>query len=108
MFPDRSRRAALAIASLCLVLTASAAAQRRPASGTAPRDIDPAIARVIAETPAIDNHAHPMLSPPAMATDREFDALPVDNMEPETDPVAWRTDFPPLAEAWATLWNFHG
>ena len=60
------------------------------------------------ETPAIDNHAHPMLAPPAMATDREFDALPVDNMEPETDPLAWRPDFPPLAEAWAALWGFKG
>ncbi len=71
-------------------------------------DVDPALARVIAETPAIDNHAHPMLAPPAMATDREFDALPVDNMEPETDPLAWRPDFPPLAEAWAALWGFKG
>ncbi len=72
------------------------------------RDVDPALARVIAETPAIDNHAHPMLARPAMATDREFDALPVDNMEPETDPLAWRTDYPPLTEAWAALWGFKG
>jgi hypothetical protein len=72
------------------------------------REVDPAIAGVIASTPAFDNHAHPMLSPPAMGTDREFDALPVDNMEPETDPLAWRPDFPPLADAWAALWGFHG
>ena len=72
------------------------------------RDVDPAIARVIATTLAIDNHAHPMLSPPAMSADRDFDALPVDNMAPQTDPLAWRPDYPPLAEAWATLWKFHG
>ncbi len=72
------------------------------------RDVDPALARLIAATPAIDNHAHPMLSPPEMTADRDFDALPVDNMEPQTDPLAWRPDYPPLAEAWATLYGFHG
>ena len=71
------------------------------------RAVDPALARVIAETAAIDNHAHPMLPPPAMAADRNFDALPVDNMEAETDPLAWRPDYPPLTEAWAALWSFH-
>lgn len=97
----------LACALLVLAATCPGISQRRAAAGAAgPRDVDPAIARVIAETDAIDNHAHPMLAPPAMATDREFDALPVDNMEPETDPVAWRTDFPPLADAWAALWSF--
>ena len=84
------------------------AAQRARTPPPAARDVDPAIAKVVGETPAIDNHAHPMLSPPAMATDREFDALPVDNMEPETDPVAWRTDYPPLSDAWAALWGFKG
>ena len=82
--------------------------QRAGAAAPAFRDVDPALARIIAETPAIDNHAHPMLAPPAMATDRDFDALPVDNMETETDPLAWRTDFPPLAEAWSALWGFKG
>ena len=72
------------------------------------RDIDPDLALVIAETPAIDNHAHPMLSPPADAADREFDALPVDNMEPQTDPVAWRADWPKLSEAWQVLYGFRG
>jgi uncharacterized protein len=71
-------------------------------------DVDPLLARVIAETEAFDNHAHPMLSPPADATDREFDALPVDSMEPESDPLAWRPDFPPLADAWRALFGFVG
>lgn len=78
------------------------------ADGAAAREVDPAIKRVIAATLAIDNHAHPMLAPPEMAMDRAFDALPVDNMEPETDPLAWRPDYPPLAEAWAGLYGFHG
>ncbi len=69
------------------------------------RDIDPALSRVIAAVPAIDNHAHPVLSPPGGATDRDFDALPVDNMEPATDTVAWRPDNPELPAAWAALWG---
>ncbi len=72
------------------------------------RQVDPALWQLIETTPAIDNHAHPVLSPPGMAADRGFDALPVDNMEPQTDPLAWRPDFAPLAEAWAALFGFHG
>ncbi len=68
--------------------------------------VDPALAKQIAAIPAIDNHAHPMLSPPEDKTDRNFDALPVDNMEPETDPVAWRPENPQLAAAWKALFNF--
>src|SRR5207245_1641737 len=50
--------------------------------------IDPTLAAQIAAIPAIDNHAHPLLSPPAYATDRNFDALPVDNMAPAPAPAA--------------------
>src|SRR5215470_15164245 len=56
------------------------------------RYIDPEIAAAISATRAIDNHAHPVLPPPDDRSDRNFDALPVDNMEPETDPIAWRPD----------------
>ncbi len=95
------------IAAVFLCASAhTSVAQRHGAASPTPRDVDPAIARVIAETQAIDNHAHPLLAPPAMASDREFDALPVDNMEPETDPLAWRLDYPPLVEAWSALWDF--
>lgn len=76
-------------------------------SGVA-RDIDPEITEIINTTPAIDNHAHPVLPPPNDGTDHNFDALPVDNMEPETDPVAWRPDNPQLADAWKALWGFEG
>jgi hypothetical protein len=54
---------------------------------------------------AFDNHAHPMLSPPDDATDRDFDALPVDSMAPETDPAAYRPDNPQLADAWRALFH---
>ena len=70
--------------------------------------IDPTLAAQIAAIPAIDNHAHPLLSPPAYATDRNFDALPVDNMEPETDPAGLRPTLPALHEAWQALFHFNG
>ncbi|TMQ03513.1 MAG: amidohydrolase [Deltaproteobacteria bacterium] len=71
-----------------------------------PGDIDPELARLLATAPAIDNHAHPVLPPPNLASDRGFDALPVDSMEPQTDPVAWRPDNPQLSDAWKALWHF--
>ena len=70
------------------------------------RDIDPKIAAAISSIAAIDDHAHPVLPPPNDSADRNFDALPVDNMEPQTDPVAWRPDNPQLTVAWKALWGF--
>ena len=68
--------------------------------------IDAGIAGVIDSTWAVDNHAHPVLAPPLDATDREFDALPVSAMEPQSDPPAYRPDFSPLADAWKALYGF--
>src|SRR5947207_7193997 len=61
---------------------------------------DPELAAEIAHIRAIDNHAHPVRvvhggAPP----DREFDALPVDNMEPQSDPVNLRPGSPLVIEA---------
>jgi predicted TIM-barrel fold metal-dependent hydrolase len=50
--------------------------------------VDPDLAAEIARIKAIDNHAHPVRN---VSGDREFDALPVDNMEPQSDPVAMRS-----------------
>jgi hypothetical protein len=92
--------------AVCLAGNASAQQRFTQEKVYAPaRDIDPALAKVIAETRAFDNHAHPVLSPPADATDRGFDALPVDNMEPETDPVGWRPDSRVLHDAWLALYG---
>ena len=66
------------------------------------RPLDAQLARTIDSTRAIDNHAHPVLPPPADLSDKDFDALPVDNIEPETDPVAWRADNPLLPAALAS------
>jgi predicted TIM-barrel fold metal-dependent hydrolase len=70
--------------------------------------IDPTLAAQIAAIPAIDNHAHPLLSPPAYATDRNFDALPVDTMAPYTDPAGMRPNLPALHDAWLALFHFNG
>ena len=61
---------------------------------------------MIASIKAIDNHAHPVLPPPNDMTDRDYDALPVDNIEPQTGPVAWRPDNRQLRAAWKALWEF--
>jgi uncharacterized protein len=68
--------------------------------------IDPEIGRRIAAIPAIDDHAHPVLAPPLDASDKDFDALPVSALEPQTDPLAFRPDFPLLAGAWKALYGF--
>ena len=65
------------------------------------------LATLPADTQAIDNHAHPVLSPPADTTDRGFDALPVDALEEETDPARWSSAVW-LTRARAALWGFHG
>jgi predicted TIM-barrel fold metal-dependent hydrolase len=70
--------------------------------------VDPQLAAEIANIKAIDNHAHPVLAAPG---DREFDALPVDNMEPQSDPVALRTGAfktPFTAESKAAAKREHG
>jgi hypothetical protein len=69
-------------------------------------EIDAGIAQQIASIWAVDNHAHPVLAPPLDKTDREFDALPATSLEPQSDPVALRPDFPLLGAAWKALYKF--
>lgn len=88
--------------------TVLAQAQSGAPRNAVEQEINPAIARYIDSVAAIDNHAHVVLPPPDDATDHDFDALPVDNMEPQTDPVAWRADNPQLPAAWKALWNLTG
>ena len=90
-------------ASIIILFLATACSA--PAQSTS---IDPTLAAQIAAIPAIDNHAHPLLSPPAYATDRNFDALPVDNMEPATDAAGLRPTLPALHEAWQAIFHFNG
>jgi uncharacterized protein len=89
----------LAAISLLLPATFCIAQQAIP-------EIDPGIAQQIAAIWAVDNHAHPVLAPPLDKTDREFDALPAASLEPQSDPVALRPDFPLLGAAWKALYDF--
>jgi hypothetical protein len=67
---------------VALLVLSFAACTRTVSNG-----IDPQIAQQIAAIKAIDNHAHPTLPDPA---DKDFDALPVEMLEPQTDPLRLR------------------
>src|ERR1700689_5213254 len=67
--------------------------------GSRPADIAADIARIR----AVDDHAHPVR---VGEGDREFDALPVDNMEPPSDPVYLRPGAPGILEAWRALFGY--
>ncbi len=72
----------------------------------APPAVDPKLARAIAAIKAIDNHAHPVRpTAPGVAVDTEFDALPVDSLEPQSDPVRQRGKSPVVADAHARLFG---
>ena len=104
----RSALIAPAVPSLAIsaLLLATSCSGPQPAGSFASLGIDPGIAQTIASIQAIDNHAHALLAPPLDATEREFDALPVESLEPQSDPPALRPDFPFLAAAWKALYNF--
>jgi predicted TIM-barrel fold metal-dependent hydrolase len=70
--------------------------------GGPPPLVDPGLAATIAGIRAIDNHAHPVrFVPKGQPPDRMFDALPVDNLEPGSDPLAFRPGAFPKAPQFA-------
>ena len=61
---------------------------------------DPDLVAEIDGIRAIDNHAHPVrVTASGEKPDRDFDALPVDNMEPQSDPVNLRPGAPAMLDA---------
>ena len=68
--------------------------------------IVPEISAEIGRVRAIDHHAHPVRVVEGGEQDREFDALPVDNMEPSSDPTALRPGNPGVIEAWRVLFAY--
>ena len=75
-------------------------------SPTPPPAADPDLTAEIQRIRAIDNHAHPVrVTQPGEPADRFFDALPVDNMEPQSDPVNLRPNAPAIADAWRALYG---
>lgn len=86
---------------LCLLslIVLASCARERPAA-------DPDLQSEIDRIPAIDNHAHPVRYVPAgQPPDRFFDALPVDNLEPASDPVNFRPGAPAIADAARALYG---
>jgi uncharacterized protein len=62
--------------------------------------VDPQLRDEIAQIKAIDNHAHPVRPTlPGEKPDSEYDALPVETLEPQSDPVRDRAGSPELIEA---------
>src|SRR5260370_26810718 len=71
-----------------------------------PSRIDPQLAAEIARIKAIDNHAHPV-RPVAQGEkpDDEYDAMPVETLEPSSDPVRLRPKSPELLDAQRRLFG---
>ncbi len=65
----------------------------------------PEIAAEIQQIRVIDNHAHPVRAVAGGEQDREFDALPVDNMEPSSDPMYLRQGDPGVIAASRALFG---
>ena len=90
---------AFALAGVCA--TTACAVRQGDAAG-----VDPQLALDIAAIKAIDNHAHPVRPTAAgEAPDMEFDALPVDNLEAQSDPVRQRGKSPIAFDAHAQLFG---
>ncbi|MDD5541565.1 MAG: amidohydrolase family protein [Acidobacteriia bacterium] len=68
-------------------------------------NIDPLLWNEIQHIRAIDDHAHPVRWVQSGLPDREFDALPVDNMEPSSDPLILRPNAPQVVEAIKELYG---
>lgn len=95
------RFASACAASVLLTLLLGCRTPREPLA-----DADPDLEKEIEAVRAIDNHAHPVrVIAPGQPPDREFDALPVDNMEPESDPVNLRPGAPAALEAAKSLYS---
>ncbi|HZT28572.1 MAG TPA: amidohydrolase family protein [Bryobacteraceae bacterium] len=85
---------------LCACLLASCSGIR----STRPR-LDGQLALEVSRIQAIDNHAHPMRVTVPGEKDTEYDALPVEAMEPFSMPLRLRPDNPEFANAWQRLYG---
>jgi len=69
--------------------------------------VDPALAKVIQETKAIDNHAHPLrYVAEGQKPDDEYDALPCDTLEQGPGPLRTRPENPEWIGAWRALYGY--
>src|SRR5712671_3635598 len=68
---------------------------------------DPELAKVIQNTKAIDNHAHPLrYVAEGQKPDDEFDPLPCDTLEQAPGPVRSRPENPQWIGAWRALYGY--
>jgi predicted TIM-barrel fold metal-dependent hydrolase len=97
----------LLLVSLAIAGTIACMSPRDAGSnGPAGAGVDPEIAREIGRIKAIDNHAHPVRPTAAgEQPDDEFDALPVDNLEPQSDPIRQRPTSPDVVAAGRELFG---
>lgn len=78
-----------------LALAAAAGCARAPEP-----PVDPRLSAEIARIKAIDHHAHPVLpTSPGETPDTDYDALPVETLAPQTNPVGMRPGSSQLIEA---------
>lgn len=83
----------LGIAALALAAAAGCARSPEPS-------VDPQLSAEIARIKAIDHHAHPVRpAAPGATPDTDYDALPVETLAPQTDPVRMRPASSQLMEA---------
>ena len=76
-------------------------------SASAQMNADRELAAEIAKIKAIDNHAHPLRYVAAgEKPDDEFDALPLDGIEPFSLPVRLNPGNPEFISAWRALYNY--
>jgi predicted TIM-barrel fold metal-dependent hydrolase len=69
--------------------------------------IDPALARIIETTKAIDNHAHPLkYVAEGQARDEDYDQLPCDTMEQGPGPWRSRLENPEWIGVWRALYGY--
>ncbi|MEP6707107.1 MAG: amidohydrolase [Pyrinomonadaceae bacterium] len=77
------------------------------ASASAQMSVDRELVAEIAKIKAIDNHAHPLrYVEPGEKPDDEFDALPLDGIEPFSLPVRLNPTNPEFISAWRALYNY--
>jgi predicted TIM-barrel fold metal-dependent hydrolase len=69
--------------------------------------MDPALARIIETTKAIDNHAHPLkYVAEGQARDEDYDQLPCDTMEQGPGPWRSRLENPEWIGVWRALYGY--
>ena len=75
------------------------------AGASAQLPVDSQLAEEIAKLKAIDNHAHPVRPTWGNDKDSDYDALPVESMDPYTEPVRTREGSPLAREASRALFG---